>query len=214
MKQYLLEAIGTFILVFVVTGALILYERSGITPATITIALIYGLVIGGLTLALAKPTGAHLNPALTLAYSVEGCLPWKQTVPYIISQCVGAITASALLKYLFPLSTTLGAVVQNKDDVPMFIQEFSYTLILLTGMLSIPRDSPAHRRLAAVVAGILTIITVYLSDSGLNPARSLAPALLTYSNDGLWIYLTAPLCAALSAASLHTMYTALRSQPK
>ena len=214
MKQYLLEAAGTFILVFVVTGALILYERSGITPATIIIALIYGIVIGSLTLALAKLTGAHLNPALTVAYSVEGCLPWKQTIPYIVSQCAGAIAASTFLKYLFPLSTTLGAVVQDKDDVPMFIREFCYTLILLTGMLSIPKDSPAHRRLAAVAAGILTVVTVYLSDSGLNPARSLAPALLAHKTEGLWIYLTAPLCAALSAASIHAVYTTFRPQPK
>ena len=216
MKRYLLEAVGTFVLVLMVTGALVLYERAGSAPASLTIALVYGLVIVGLTLVLSKPTGAHLNPAVTLAYSVEGCLPWKQTLPYILSQCVGALAASELIKYIFPLSSNLGSVLQEKDDVRAFIQEYSYTLVLLTGIISIPKDTRTHRRLAAAVTGVLIALIVYLSGplsgSGLNPARSLAPALLSHNTEGLWIYLVAPFCAALSAASIHAICLLL--QPK
>lgn len=213
MKRYVLEGIGTFVLVFLVTGALVLADRTGVSPTAGEIALVYGLTLAILTAVLGKYTGANLNPAVTLAYSLDGTLPWKQTVPYLFSQCIGAFAASLLLHFLFPTSPTLGAVLQTKDDAPTFTQEFTFTLILITGILSIPKDTRRHRRLNALIAGSLAAIAVALtgpfSGSGMNPARALAPALISGQTEGLWIYLTAPLCAAASAAGLHSMYKAM-----
>jgi aquaporin NIP len=214
MKRHVLECVGTFILVLLVTGALVLAERTGFGPTGGEIALVYGLTLAALTATLGKYTGAHLNPAVTLAYSLDGILHWKDTVPYLLSQCAGALAASALLRFLFPTSATLGAIIQTKDDAPAFTQEFTFTLILITGILSVPRDTPHHRRLSALVAGSIAALAVFLarpvSGSGMNPARALGPALISGQTAGLWIYLTAPLCAASAAAGLRSMYEAMR----
>jgi aquaporin Z len=215
MKRYSLECIGTFFLVLLITGALVLAERTGVGPTSGEIALVYGLSLAVLTATLGKYTGAHLNPAVTLAYSLDGTLRWKDTVPYLLSQCTGALAASALVRFLFPTSATLGAILQTKDDAPAFTQEFTFTLILITGILSISRDTVQHRRLSAFVAGSLAALATYLagpvSGSSMNPARALAPALISGQTDGLWIYLTAPLCAASAAAGLHSMYEAMHA---
>ncbi len=213
MKRYALECIGTFFLVLLVTGALVFGDKAGTGLTNSEIALVYGLTLGAVTATLGKYTGAHLNPAVTLAYSLDGGLHWKDTVPYLLSQCTGALAASTLLRFLFPTSVFLGAIQQTKDDVPAFVQEFSFSLILISGILSIPRDTPRHRRLSAVVTGGLAALATYLagpiSGSGMNPARALAPALISGQTDGLWIYLIAPFCAASAAAGLHGMYEAM-----
>lgn len=204
---------GTFILVLLVTGAIILTDKTNASPTRGEIAIVYGLTLVVLTATLGKYTGAQLNPAVTLAYSLDGTVRWKDTVPYLLSQCTGALAASALLRLLFPGSTYLGTILQTKDDVPSFTQEFTFTLILITGILSIPRDTPRHRRLSALVTGGLAALVVCLagpiSGSGMNPARALAPALISGQTDGLWIFLAAPLCAASTAAGLHSMYDAM-----
>ncbi len=214
MKRYALECIGTFFLVLLVTGAVVLSDKTAAGPTGGEIAIIYGVTLAMLTATLGKYTGAHLNPAVTLAYSLDGTLRWRDTVPYLLNQCTGALAASALLRFLFPTSAFLGTILQTKDDVPAFIQEFSFTLILITGILSIPKDTTQHRRMGAVVAGSLAALATYLagpvSGSGMNPARALAPALISGQTNGLWIYLTAPLCAASAAAGLHGMYEAMR----
>ena len=215
-KQYALECLGTFILVLLVTGTVVLSEGTGNTPTGGEIALVYGLTLAALTAILGKYTGAHLNPAVTLAYSIDGTLSWKQTVPYMLSQSTGALAASTLLRFLFPNSASLGALLPVKGDVPTFAQEFTFTLILITGILSVPKDTQQHRRLSAIVAGTLAALAIFLtgplSGSGMNPARALAPALISGQKDGLWIYLTAPLCAVSAAAGLHGMYKAMHPE--
>lgn len=214
MRRYTLECIGTFFLVLLITGALVLTERTSVGPTSGKIALVYGLTLVALTTILGRYTGAHLNPAVTLAYSLDGTLRWKDTLPYVLSQFVGALAASVLLRLLFPTSATLGAILQSRDDVPAFTQEFTFTLILITGILSIPKNSTRRRWLSGLVAGSLAALAVCLvgpvAGSGLNPARALAPALLSGQTDGLWIYLTAPFCAGSTAAALHSMYDAMR----
>ena len=215
IKKYVMECLGTFALVFLVSGALVLYEGNwSFAHSPRTVALVYGIALFGLTLVLGKATGAHLNPAVTLAYSLDKVLPWRETLPYILSQCIGALAAAGLLRLCFPHSVTLGAVLPLEDPASAFTIEYCITTVLITGILAVPKDTPGHLTLSAFVAAALTIVIVLLlgplNGSSMNPARALGPALISGQTDDLWLYLTAPLCAAATAAGLHSLFNHFR----
>jgi aquaporin Z len=177
MKKYLLEFLGSFVLVFLVSGALILHQEPGALLTTAHVELIFCLTLALLTLALGKVTGAHLNPAVTLACAISGSFSWKDLIPYALAQCSGALAASAMLRSLFPQSETLGAVLQTYTDVPAFTQEFNLSLLFLIAVLAFDKTTSANRRRSAVVTGGIALFAAWITGpafgTGMNPARAL-----------------------------------------
>src|SRR6266478_990937 len=104
MKKYLAELFGTFALVFAGTGALVINEATGGAITHVGIALTFGLVVLAMIYTVGDISGAHLNPAVTIGFWAARRFPGRAIAPYILSQCAGALAASALLRLLFPQS--------------------------------------------------------------------------------------------------------------
>ena len=203
MKKYTAEFIGTFALVFCGTGAIIVND---ITHGTVThpgIAITFGLIVMSMIYAMGDKSGAHLNPAVTLAFAANKSLPAKNIVPYLTSQFAGAIAASLVLKVLFPTSVLLGATIPAGSNFQSFLLEFILTFFLMLVIISVATGSKEQGLFAGIaigsVVGLEAMFAGPISGASMNPARSLAPALVSGELKQVWIYLAAPVLGALSA---------------
>src|SRR5437899_10087992 len=131
MKKCLAELFGTFALVFAGTGALVINEATGGAITHVGIALTFGLVVLAMIYTVGDISGAHLNPAVTIGFWAARRLPGRDVAPYLLSQAAGAITASAVLRLLFPQSNSLGATLPAGSELQSFILEFVLTFLLM-----------------------------------------------------------------------------------
>jgi aquaporin Z len=207
MKKYLAEFLGTFILVFCGTGAVIVEE---VTHGAVThagIAITFGLIITSLIYSFGEISGAHFNPAVTIAFAAGKLFKWKQVIPYIISQLAGALAASTLLHLIFPSSVFLGSTLPAFGAMQSFILEIILTFILMLVILQVATGSKEQGLFAGAAIGAVVLLEAMfagpVSGASMNPARSFAPALISTHTEFLWIYLTAPVLGALIAVIIH-----------
>ena len=202
-SQFAAECFGTFTLVFAGTGAIIVNDVSGGVVTHVGIALTFGLVVLAMIYAVGDVSGAHLNPAVTLGFFVAGRLPAKTVVPYIISQLIGAFLASGVLRLLFDHHPTLGATQPAGPAWQSFIFELVLTVILMFVILSVSTGAKEKGITAGIavgaVIGLEAMFAGPICGASMNPARSLAPAIVAGQLDHLWIYLLAPTLGALVA---------------
>lgn len=200
-RKLVAEFLGTFCLVFVGTGAIVVNDVSGGGVTPVGIALCFGLVVLAMILAVGDVSGSHINPAVTCGLCAAGWFPAGQVIPYVVSQCAGAIAASSLLRLLFQRHATLGATLPAGSDAQAFCFELLLTAILMFTILNVS-SRPLVRLVtvacaAGAVIGLAALWAGPVCGASLNPARSLAPALLTGTYTSLWLYLVAPVCGAL-----------------
>ena len=196
MKKYLAEFLGTFLLVFCGTGAIVINEMSGGFLTQAGIALVFGLVVASVILVIGDQSGAHINPSVTLAFFIHKRLPAKQAVSYIIYQLAGGISASFLLQFLFPTSSSSGSTATSVSSLQLFVLEGTMSFILMLVILGVSQRAKITGIPAAVSVGTVVMLETFfalpLTGASMNPARSLAPALVTGTWTNLWIYLLAP----------------------
>lgn len=141
MNKYLAELLATFALIFCGTGAIIVNQQAGGVITHVGIAIIFGSVVMTMIYALGDISGAHMNPAITIAFTIAKRFPLKQVLPYMVSQAIGALLASAILKYLFPSSQTLGATLPAGTEIQSFILEFILTFFLMLVVINVATGS-------------------------------------------------------------------------
>lgn len=184
------ELFGTFFLVLAGTGAIVV----GLPLWGVALAF-------GLAVALLAPTGAHLNPAVTVGLWKSGRFPKDGVLPRLAAQCLGALLASLLLHSLAPSHPTLGATEPSGTAYASFALEAGMTGALMLAVLTVP--GPWKLALAAgAVVGLEAWLGGPVSGASMNPARSLAPALVSGRLGFLWIYLAAPTLGAFLAVPL------------
>jgi aquaporin NIP len=207
IKKYTAEFIGTFALVFCGTGAVVIDEVTRGSVSHVGIAMTFGLIVMAMIYALGEKSGAHLNPSVTIAFACSGVFSWRQVGPYIVSQCGGAFAASLLLKTLFPGSLVLGATLPAGSDAQSFIIEFILTFLLMLVILQVS-NGPKEQGLFAGIAvgGVIALEALFagpITGASMNPARSLAPAIVSQHFQSLWLYLVAPVMGAVTAVGVH-----------
>lgn len=203
------EAIGTYALVFAGTGAIVIdhVSKGAITHAGI--ALTFGLIVLAMIYAIGDVSGCHLNPAVTLGFLASGRLESRLVLPYIISQLIGATTASGTLRILFPDHPNLGATLPSGSDMQSFLLELLLTAILMFVILRVSSGSKEKGIMAGVAVGAVIALEAMFAGpicgASMNPARSVAPAVVSGTVGHLWIYLIAPCVGALLAIPLYQL---------
>lgn len=201
--MYLAEGIGTFALVFCGTGAIIINDLSGGAVTHPGVAGTFGLIVMAMIYTFGDLSGAHINPAVTLAFAYANKFPWKKVPGYILSQLIGALLASALLWLLFPDHPTLGATLPGLAIWKVFLLELILTYFLMLVIIHVATGSKEIGSMAAVaIGGVVLLEALFagpVTGASMNPARSFAPALLSGNMSDLWIYTLAPIGGAILA---------------
>lgn len=211
-RRCLAELVGTFTLVFAGTGAVVVNDTHGGAVTHVGVALTFGLVVTALIYALGPVSGSHMNPAVTLSLAVAGVQPWRDVVPYTLAQVAGAFLASGLLAAAFPLHGTLGATLPAGGWPVSWGFEFVLTAILLVVVRGCQTGPAAWLPLIGVAVGATIGLEAMFAGpvcgASMNPARSLAPAVVSGHVEFLAVYLTAPFLGALAGVGLsHALFT-------
>ncbi len=209
MRKYYAETLGTFALVFMGTGAIIV---DSLTEGLVThpgIALTFGLVVLAAVYSLGGVSGAHINPAVTLGFWLARRFEGKHVVPYVLAQCLGALAASGLLRILFPDHATLGGTLPAGSAWQSFLLEVILTWFLMFVVLGLSTGAKEKGMMAGVAVGAVVALEAMfagpISGASMNPARSLGPALASGTLGSLWIYLVAPPLGAALAVVSHNL---------
>jgi aquaporin Z len=202
-KRLIAEAIGTFALVFCGTGAIVINEFTNGAVTHPGIAFTFGLIVMGMIYAFGDISGAHINPAVTIAFAYAKKFAWKEVPAYIAVQLVGAIAASALLWFLFPENELLGATMPQLSVLKVFILEVLLSFFLMVVIINVSTGSKEIGVTAGIaIGGIVLLEAMFagpVTGASMNPARSLAPALVSGHLEHVWIYLLAPVVGCIMA---------------
>jgi aquaporin Z len=200
------EAWGTFLLVLVAAGAPVVGATAAGAGMTLSDKVVApGLMVMAIIYFMGAVSGAHLNPAVTLAFAVRRNFPWRRVPGYIGAQFFGGIAAAALLRALFGTIGLLGATVPGpgmSDGQALVIE-----ILLTTGLVSTILGTAAGARNigangALAVGGYIALAGLWaapISGASMNPVRSFAPDLLRGNLTSTWIYLVGPLIGAMIA---------------
>lgn len=203
MKRYVAEFLGTFALVFCGTGAIVVNQESAGAVTHVGIAFTFGLIVMVMIYSFGAVSGAHLNPAVTIAFCAARKFPLKEVAPYILSQLMGGLMASGILRYLFPSNDLLGTTLPAGPEMQSFILEIILTLILMIVIIQVSTGSKEQGMFAGLAIGSTVLLEAMFAGpicgASMNPARSISPAVVSGHIDQLWIYLCAPVIGALLA---------------
>lgn len=203
MKKYISEALGTFAIVFCGTGAIVINQQSNGAITHVGIAITFGFIVMSMIYALGNISGAHFNPAVTIAFAIAKKFEIKQVAPYIISQVIGAITASLILKLLFPDNQLLGTTLPAGSEMQSFVLEFILTFFLMLVILNVAHGSKEQGMFAGLAIGGVVLLEAMFAGpicgASMNPARSIAPAIVSTHIEHLWLYLVAPVIGATTS---------------
>ena len=216
MKKYIAEFIGTFALVFCGTGAIVINQETNGVITHAGIAITFGLIVMSMIYALGNISGCHINPAVTIAFTIAKRFPAKEVLPYLISQLAGAFLASVTLKYLFPHNETLGATLPSGTALQSFILEFILTFFLMLVIINVATGSKEQGMFAGLAIGAVVLLEAMFAGpvcgASMNPARSIAPAVVSGHIENLWVYIAAPISGAAAAIPVCTFLNSKNNQ--
>ena len=202
-KRLISEIIATFALVFCGTGAMVINDFTGGSVSHVGVAITFGLIVMGMIYAFGDISGAHMNPAVTIGFAYAKKFPWKEVPGYVLAQLIGAFLASGLLLYLFPESQTLGATLPGLSAMKIFIFEIILTFFLMVVIINVSTGSKEIGVVAGIAIGSIVLLEAMfagpITGASMNPARSIAPAVVSGNLADLWIYIFAPIIGCLLA---------------
>ena len=203
MKKCIAEFLGTYALVFAGTGAIVIDQQTHGSITHVGVAITFGLIVMSMIYALGDISGAHLNPAVSIAFAAAKKFQVKELAPFILSQLSGAAAASLTLKYLFPNNKFLGATIPAGSDMQSFILEFILTFFLMLVIINVAKGSKEQGMFAGLAIGSVVALEAMFAGpicgASMNPARSFGPAIVSGHMEHLWIYLSATTLGASSA---------------
>jgi len=199
-KKLVAEFLGTFCLVFAGTGAIVIDGVTGGAVSHVGVALSFGLIVLAMIYTIGDISGAHINPAVTIGFFAARRSEAGSVIPYVASQCAGALAASVVLRFLFPQSATLGATIPAGPTIQSFVLEMTLTALLMFVILSVSTGAREKGITAGIAVGAVIALEALFAGpicgASMNPARSLAPAIVSGHLSDLWIYLVAPVLGA------------------
>jgi aquaporin NIP len=199
------EGIGVFALVFAGCGAIITEAEHPGTLGNVGIALVFGLVIMAMIYATGHLSGAHLNPAVTVAFALTRHLPRSEVAAYVAGQLLGALLAAAALAAIWPSQpAALGTTLPSVGAGSALVYEAVMSAFLMFVIMAVATDTRAVGAAAAIAIGATVGLDALfggpITGASMNPARSLGPALVSGELHDLWIYLVGPVFGTVLGA--------------
>lgn len=201
---FLAEFVAAFCLVFAGCGAIVI---DGVSHGQIThvgVSIVFGLIIAVMIYATGHISGAHINPAVTLAFAVTRHFPLWRVPLYWVAQVLGALAAALLLRGMFGNVSGLGTTLPSGSDGQSFLMELVLTFILMFVIMAVATDDRAVGQAAAIAIGGTVLLDAMfggpISGASMNPARSLGPAIVSGTLDHVWVYIAGPISGAMLGA--------------
>lgn len=213
LQKAVAEVISTFILVFTGCGAAMVNEISNGKVTAVGVSLAFGLVVTIMIYAVGHISGAHMNPAVTLAFAVAKHFPWTHVPLYIAAQCGGSLTAAFMLRWILHPAASEGATLPFGSDMQSFLLEIVITFVLMFVVAAVATDTRACGELAGIAVGSAVALNALMagpiSGASMNPARSLGPAVASGNYRSLWVYMAGPIVGAVAGM---LVYNCIRLQ--
>ncbi|EEF45341.1 probable aquaporin NIP7-1 [Ricinus communis] len=211
-RMVLAEFMGTFILMFCVCGIMASTQLTGGQVGLLEYAATAGLTVIVLVFAIGPISGAHVNPAVTIAFATFGHFPWSKVPFYVVAQTVGSVLATYAAKLVYGIKADLMVTRPVQGCNSAFSVEFITTFLMMFLAASLAYQA-ATRHLSGFVIGLsiglAVLISGPVSGGSLNPARSLGPAIVSWNFKDIWVYIIAPTTGAVAGA---LMFHVLRIQ--
>lgn len=203
MKKYVAEFIGTFALVFCGTTAIIVNDLTNGEIGHQGVALTFGLIVMVMIYALGNISGAHINPAVSIAFASTDRFDSKELPPYLLAQLSGGLVASSIVRLLFPNHLLIGTTLPWGIWQQSFLLELILTYFLMLVILLVSQNKNIHQFSGIAIGGTVLLEALFagpITGASMNPARSIAPALISGYTTMLWLYILAPILGALLAS--------------
>ncbi|KAK4589507.1 hypothetical protein RGQ29_020182 [Quercus rubra] len=210
MQKLIAEAVGTYFLIFVGCASVVVNLDKDKVVTMPGIAIVWGLAVMVLVYSVGHISGAHFNPAVTIAFATCKRFPAKQVPAYIAAQVLGSTLASGTLRLLFQgQQNHFPGTLPAGSDMQSFVIEFIITFYLMFVISGVATDNRAIGELAGLAVGSTILLNVTFSGpitgASMNPARSLGPAIVHSEYRGIWIYMVAPILGAISGAWVYNV---------
>jgi aquaporin Z len=206
-RRYAGEAIGTFFLVLIGPGAAMVNAWSRGALGQVGVSLAFGFVVLAMVYVFGRISGAHINPAVTLAFWSIGRFPRAEVPWYVGAQCVGAIGAAFTLRAVLGTVGHLGATLPAIGTGGVFAVEFLLSFVLMLVIVAVATDERVAAGFAPIAIGLTVgfcaLVGGPLTGASMNPARSLGPAVAGGEWRSHWLYWLAPVAGMLVAAQLY-----------
>jgi MIP family channel proteins len=199
------EGLAAFALVFAGCGAIVTNAEYDGALGVVGIALVFGLIVMVMVYATGHLSGAHINPAVTVAFTITRHFPPRDAAAYIAAQLAGALLGALLLVAVWPdQPAELGATVPSVGAGSAFVYELVLTAFLMFVITAVATDTRAVGAAAAIAIGATVALDALfggpVTGASMNPARSLGPALVAGEWDDFWLYVAGPLIGAALGA--------------
>ncbi|KAL7243479.1 hypothetical protein ACSBR1_015802 [Camellia fascicularis] len=210
LQKLVAEVLGTYFLIFAGCAAVVVNLDKDKAVTFPGICIVWGLAVMVLVYSVGHISGAHFNPAVTIAFATCKRFPWKQVPAYIIAQVLGSTLASGTLRLLFNGDQDqFAGTIPTGSDAQSFVLEFIITFYLMFVISGVATDNRAIGELAGLAVGATVLLNVMfagqISGASMNPARSLGPAIVSNKYKGIWIYILAPTSGAIAGAWVYNL---------
>jgi aquaporin NIP len=207
IQNFMAELIGTFILVFFGCTAILVNESSGNALGHIGVAFSFGIAVMTVIFAVGHISGAHINPAVTIGLAVIKRISFGKAIYYIVAQILGALIGAILLKLVMNTDIDLAVNTYTGSSMQAFLMEMIMSAFLVFMVSSMVTDTRASSSFAAIAIGSVIAIDALvggpITGASMNPARSLAPAIISGQLQDIWVYITAPILGGVIGSSLY-----------
>ncbi|KAK9714509.1 hypothetical protein RND81_06G099800 [Saponaria officinalis] len=210
LQKMIAEILGTYFLIFAGCGSVTVNLDSDKMITFPGIAIVWGLVVMVMVYAVGHISGAHFNPAVTVAFAICRRFPWKQVPAYVFCQLLGATLASGTLRLIFNgHQTQFAGTSPAGSNLQSLVVEFIITFYLMFVISGVATDNRAIGELAGLAVGATILLNVMfagpISGASMNPARSIGPAIVSSHYKGLWIYIVGPMAGAICGALVYNL---------